>query len=218
MRFKTGVILAFVLRTAGAEVITSTFGPADAFVTIGGYQVGGGAITGRAEELAVAFTPEFDAALTQIRVAVLSTSLTVGDRDLIVDLSEGPVPDAPLETFATTVLDGDARIYTFNSALHPMLTAGQTYWIVLTSNDLVDNFFGWNTSETWRYSTMAERTARSSQWQLFYDAPPAFDVSGRPSAIATVPEPATMLGVGLALLLVGLRRRRTPEMLRRKER
>jgi hypothetical protein len=211
MRPSVGLMFVLFLKTSAAEVITSTFGPGDAFTAFGGYQVASGAVTGRADELAVAFTPTFDAIFTQIRVAVFDTPPLNGDRDLIVDLSEGPVPGAPLETFATTVLDGDARIYTFNSALHPELLAGLTYWIVLGSNDLVDNSYGWNFSDTWQFFTMAEDTPRSGTWQLFSDTPPAFDVSGQGNLTEAVPEPDMMLGLGVSLLLVGLYHRKSEE-------
>jgi hypothetical protein len=45
MGSKIGLILLLAVKTAAADVITSTFGPDDSFITFGGYQVGGGAIT-----------------------------------------------------------------------------------------------------------------------------------------------------------------------------
>jgi hypothetical protein len=207
MGLKTGLILMLALQTARADVITSTFGSDDGFTTSGGYQVGGGAVDGVDAEMAVLFTPAFDEVLTQLRVAAFCTPSTGGDHDLVLALSEGAVPEAPIETFGTSVLDGKARIYTFNSLLQPTLLEGQTYWIILASNDLVNNSFGWNFTATGLYSTMAERTSELSQWQLFNNESPAFEVSGQPTAIDSIPEPRTMLGVGLALVFLSLRRR-----------
>jgi hypothetical protein len=187
---KTILLFMLTLKVATAGVITSTFGPDDSFTTLGGGQIGGGAITGNNAEMAVAFSPASDDVLTQIRVAVFSTSATTGDHDLILDLSEGPAPGAPLETFTATILDGPARIYTFNSLLQPSLVAGQTYWLVLGSNDLVDNFFGWNLNDIGLYSPIAGRDSALDQWEFSYSEAPAFEVSGISDSVNSVPEPA----------------------------
>jgi hypothetical protein len=121
-----------------------------------------------------------------------------------VDLSEGNQPGTPIETFETRIASQLGEIYTFNSQLFPMLVAGQSYWITLSSNDLVNNFLGWDIGKTEETVLMAERTPGSSLWQEYYDYP-AFDVSGEPLPAAIVPEPASALlfVTGLCLLVAG---------------
>ena len=202
------LLLTLALKTASADTINSTFGPDDSFFTFVGYQVGTSGI-GSDVEMAVTFTPAMDYDLSQIQVAVFSTSGTTGDRDIVLNLSEGALPGTPIETFTTTVAAGGVgNIYTFNSALHPELLAGQPYWIVLSSNDLVDNFFGWDINNIGSKGLLANDSPGHSLWETFYGDSPVFDVSGQPVATATTPEPGTMLLVSSALIFLGLLPRR----------
>ncbi len=133
------------------------------------------------------------------------TSGTTGDRDVVLDLSEGALPAAPMETFSTTIAAGGiGRIYTFDSVLHPELLAGQPYWIIFSSNDLVDNFFGWNVNNIGSHGLLADDSPGHSLWESFYDASPAFEVSGKPVATAATPEPGTMFLVSSALIFFGV--------------
>ena len=198
------LFLTLPLGTASASTITSTFGPDDSFFTFVGYQVGTSGI-GSDVEMGVTFTPAMDYDLSQIRVAVFGTSGTTGDRDLVLNLSEGALPGAPVETLATTVSGGGVgNIYTFNSALHPELFAGQTYWIALSSNDLVDNFFGWDVNNIGSQGLLADDSPGHSLWESFYAASPVFDVSGEPVTNTETPEPGTMLLVSSALIFFGV--------------
>jgi hypothetical protein len=202
------LLLTLALKAASADTITSTFGSNDSFFTFAGYQVGTSGISSDVE-MAVTFTPTMDYDLSQIRIAVFSTSGTTGDRDIVLNLSEGALPGTPMETFTTTVAAGGVgNIYTFNSALHPELLAGQPYWIVLSSNDLVDNFFGWDVNKIGSHGLLADDSPGHSLWETFSDDSPVFDVSGQPLATATIPEPGTMLLVSSALIFFGLLPRR----------
>ncbi len=204
------LFLISTLKTASASTITSTFGPDDSFFTFAGYQVGANIPGSVGVEMAVTFTPTMDYDLSQIRVAVFSTATTTGDRDLVLDFSQGALPGNPIETFSTTLAAGGiGRIYTFNSAVHSRLLAGQTYWVALSSNDLVDNSFGWDINNTGSHGLLADDSPGNSLWESFYDASPAFEVSGQPVETAATPEPGTMFFVSSALIFFGLLRRGT---------
>jgi hypothetical protein len=210
--------LGLLFHADASTVLYSTFGPAETFIPALGYRIGGGAAVGSPEEVAAEFTPVTDGLLTQLLVAVYNTLSTHGDSDLVAEISMGQLPGAPIDTFSTSVAPGGTGgVYTLNSNLQPLLLAGQPYWIVLSSNDLQDNFFGWNINNIGSSSILAGRSPGQSLWKEVYNGSPAFAVLGLPvlpaptespvptAPINAAPETSTlgMLATGLLLVLVG---------------
>lgn len=202
MKLKTSLLLLFALQTMQADVITTTFGPDDSFTPNVGWRVGEGAALGLApDEFAVEFTPAVDAILSSVRIAVFRSIPTNGDGDLVINLSAGELPGAPIESFETTIRGPSyGQVYAFTSTRQPFLAAGHPYWLVLSSNDLVDNSFGWDFNNIGAYSQIAEWSPGLSLWDTIYNASPVFEISGTPASVSSVPEPRPVVLVGAALL------------------
>jgi hypothetical protein len=104
---------------------------------------------------------------------------------------------------------GSGHLVTFDSALHPLLQAGGTYWLLPFASG--DTWAGWNMntqggSGPFAFSTEVEPMS----WNLSQQNQGAFEVNGTPSP---VPEPSdlALAGVGaVGLLGFAWRRRRKP--------
>jgi hypothetical protein len=124
---------------SGAQTLTySTFGePGDVYNTSSGWLVNGSANPPQpyvAE--AFAFTPAFSGYLSQLRLAMCA-----GDANLANDVanvyiaanSAQNVPGANLESFLNVPCAGifgvDNPLISLTSTVHPLLQAGNTYWL-----------------------------------------------------------------------------------------
>ena len=125
------------LTSARAGVIYTNFDPnnvvdngffAPGYVSSGDYHV----------DVAEAFTPLFTATLADIQ---LSYGSEVGGLSVTLRADNSGAPGAVIETFGGTFPTfNNAPVTTLLSILHPQLTAGQQYWIVL---DPTPTLSGW---------------------------------------------------------------------------
>jgi hypothetical protein len=117
---------------------------------------------------------------------------------VILESDASGVPsDSVIESFNFTNLSSASTVYSANSLLHPLLTAGTPYWVVLTTNDLVNSGLGWNLNSLGINGFAYNAVNTVFAWQYYSDTTPAFDITGSSTA---VPEPTTMLLLGSGLL------------------
>ena len=184
-----------LLGAAGlrADTVFSTFGPGSSFFTGGTWMVGGLP----EDEIAASFVPSHDFTLDTIDFAAALLSGT--DNDLRVDFASGPsAPGAPIESFTVTSLTANPSIVTLHSVLHPLLSAGVTYWVVLSAPDPANTLVGWNLNDQ-GFEGVSSRQDDGTWSALGNEVPSAaFDVLGTP-VNATVPEPSSVALVALVV-------------------
>jgi hypothetical protein len=201
MRRLTWALAAFALAgQARADVIFTNLGPGETYDRTGGWaEAGPNALNGPVRA-AIAFTINTDAAFDSTRLAV---GLRGGANEIDIRLYDdaGGHPGTVLES---THLSGQMppfRMYdhghlvTFDSVTHPLLQAGQTYWLLPLAPG--DTDAAWN----WTFFTHAGPLAYSLEdepinWTVVRQmAQGTFEVNGTPSP---VPESS-----GLVLTVVG---------------
>jgi hypothetical protein len=113
----------------------------------------------------------------------------------------GGSPGAALETFSSLAFNpGATQILTLNSTLHPLLSSGLTYWVVMAAADPINSFGGWALNDQ-GINGYAFRTTGAA-WSAGGGTSPAFDVND------AVPEPSS-IGLALVGLAAILWRRRS---------
>jgi len=206
--------LALACAPAQADVIYSTFTPSSTIRLE--WPIG---VPSSIESVAVSFLPATDYSLDSID---LLAGHDVGANQLTVYLAGGAAePGAAIESWSFTDLytltftDHAVPVSTATSALHPVLSGGLKYWVVLTTDDPTASM-GWFCTDCNLSGEMGERVGLQP-WaiQSSQDWLPAFAVNGTPTA---VPEPATMglLGLVLAGISLPAARRRCLAILRRR--
>ena len=165
-----------------ADTIFSTFGPGNSFFAVGSWTVG----TSSDTQIAASFVPSHEFTLDEIDFAAFAMSGT----QVTVDIATGASsPELPVESFLVTGVPATPTVLTVDSALHPDLSAGVRYWIVLSSPDVI----GWNLNDQGFVGVSMRQD--SDPWvDLGTEVPaPAFAVLGTPVVTTTVPEPSSCL-------------------------
>lgn len=125
-----------------------------------------------------------------------SSSTVTGTLSLFADNSGNPAsidPANALYSATNTNMTGDGH-YTFDFA-NPTLTAGTTYWVVLTTSGLSSSWYLKNGAPASyapggiTYGTAKETTTSGASWNSLSPFAPLFAISGSPTP-AAVPEPA----------------------------
>jgi uncharacterized repeat protein (TIGR02543 family) len=122
----------------------NSFGPVTNAYCIGGNNVG---CAGIPYEPAFAFTPATTAYLTEINLAIYNAAQGGVEGSAVISLmtdSSGLPGPSLLEQWTVTP-SGD-EVYTLNSMLHPLLTAGTRYWLVAANTLGRSGVVGWNRS------------------------------------------------------------------------
>jgi len=189
-------LLALVFLCIGclrADTVYSTFGSGDSFISSGFWTVGGPS----QDEIAASFVPSANFVLESIDFAAGLLSGT--DNHIVVDLAEGPLaPGPPIESFDVTGLTGSSAVVTVDSISHPLLSAGATYWVVLSAPDPTNTMAGWNQNDQ-SLVNLSLRLDDGPWFPLGTEVlTPAFDVIGTPVAAVPEPSPAPLLALLLA--------------------
>lgn len=200
------LVLLFASESRADTVVFSNFSPGMTFDINRGISVQGGNVFG-GQVPAYAFTPSETVIFNSAHLAM---GILDGPNILQVVLmtSSGGFPGNVIESITLTNAVppfGSGGIILANSALHPVLTFGTQYWLVVFPSDP-------NTAMAWNFtfndfSTLGVFTHDNSlagPWLLDAGPAAAFQINGDP-----VPEPTTMLllGTGLAALGAAVRKR-----------
>jgi len=153
--------------------------------------------------LAVAFTVgASDFTLSEINIGAFGTSQSSGPANVTGTLSihtdaagSPSTPSGIVQTFATQTMGGDGN-YTFDyrAQAGKVLSAGQKYWIILTTNGSDSSwYFNASTPTTFppggvTYNTTMFRDVNGSPWG--FTGTGYFAIAGSPTPISAVPEPA----------------------------
>lgn len=201
-------LVLFIASEARADaVVFSNFGPGMTFNQTQGFAIAGALVDPVIP--AQAFTPLETFTFSSAQLAM---TLVGGPNHFQVLLmtSSGGLPGNIIETI--TVIDAvplsPSGIVVANSALHPVLTSGTQYWLVVFAPE--PTTFGiWNFSLN-DFSTPQARgfTSPTGPWVVNNVTRSVFQINGEP-----IPEPSTMLllGTGLAALGTAVRKRRQNE-------
>jgi len=224
MAIVSGWVGRWRTRLAGALCAVCLVNPASADVlldtgTPGGWLGYYGFDVFVGQSVAIAFTPGQNYAFDDVSLWLMSNDFDAAGRTLTISLQTdaggGPVPVAPsgtaLESWAHTTgaIGWTPVLETLSSVLHPVLSAGTTYWIVAESNEpaFVDPV--WVVAGNGPLYTMGNIDFQSSTaWQVgLTGGPPGVVITA-----SAVPEPAALvlalLGVPL-VLRVARRRAKT---------
>jgi hypothetical protein len=195
--------------SARADVVFNDFGPGDAYNTLGGLPVGGSSGGfGQLDISGATFTAASTGTLSEIDVPFFNQSGPgIFNLELHADDGTGKV-GALLESFENIgPATASQTIFSIVSTLHPLLTAGDAYWLVATPADPTTAVF-WNNNSIGATGTIYEDFNGSVNY-----APGEILPTFRVIASASVPEPSSLvLGVsGLAVVgTVTLRCRTKP--------
>jgi hypothetical protein len=197
----------FASPAIASEVIYSTFGPGQSYNTASGWPVGTLFVMfdeTQKMEAAVSFTPSQGYTFDSFDVAALLDPISVSDLFTVTLArdSGSNSPGAALETFSFTGMADSPTVYSASSLLHPQLTANEKYWLVMSSDKLLDIYLTWLDTDQFLDGEIAYKNGLYTDWVYGDDSTPAFEVRGT----AAVAEPCSMLLLGLGLVvLAGVR-------------
>jgi len=141
--------------------------------------------------VAVPFQPSVTATLDTADVGI---GFVKGTGFLIdIDTNAGGAPGSLLETLPLPGISLIPFVGTGTSTLHPLLTAGTTYWLVLRPGS--QSAGGWAQNDR-GINGFVFSVNNGSTWLTTTQATPIFDINGTPTG---VPEPST-----LGMILIGV--------------
>lgn len=205
----------FLPASLMADTIFSNFGPGDPYSTVAGADIGG--MPGQVQVLAVPFTPDETAVLSDVEIPLVKLTSNAPPFSLYLASSQSDgEPGALLEQLTQTVTVGlTSSLIEFTCSACPQLDEGTTYFVIAVPStggnplDVTD----WNkvpNEPTPFYFN--ESGEPSGPWDIDSSGTLALQVDGEPVTGSSVPEPS-----GVFLLATGftalagelLRRRRT---------
>lgn len=194
------------LPAARADVIFTNFGPGDAYDTGSGLTISGvTSPVGATYIQGSNFTAGVTANLSEIDVPFfLAAGSGLFNLGLYADDGTGHLGSL-IESFQNIgpAVNSPGSIFSVSSALHPLLSAGVSYWLIASPAD-TGSWVAWDFATTGATSTVYTSLDGSASYNADRGSP-AFRVIG-----ASVPEPSSiaLLGLGGVAAAVGLRRRR----------
>jgi hypothetical protein len=199
-------LLGVGLRPARADELYTTFGPGDSYQNSGWPIGGSNSLFGGYSSYAMEFSPSKTATLDLVRFPAFAFGAG-GAVDAVLAADNGGSPGAMLENLGSVTITSEA-IYSLSSSLHPQLTFGSEYWLLLQPTDPNSGVAAaWNLSPAVNATLAFTNDPAHGSWFLASGSQGAFEIQG--SAVAT-PEPAsmTLFGIGAAGLLGYAWRRR----------
>lgn len=198
-----GLLAVFVacltLPSVHGGVIYSTFGPGYSFGP-GAWQIGSTTpAAGERQQVFAPFEVLSSAMLDSISVAVRYRSGI--DQATVFLASTDGVNTTLIENWSITDiphnLPPNATVETVASSLHPLLSAGVTYVVGMTADDLINTRVGWasNNQNILGVSYWDQGTT-SWVWDPSAVAP-AFEVTGTPEPASTALLAGGVIGLGL---------------------
>lgn len=210
MFFMLGILILFSgIERANAALIFDNFGTPPGYKTSGavGFLIGPNTRFDTIVNVAgTRFVPSATSSLNSFDVPVWNH---YGDETTTMTFYLGVFDEeysnpTIMETFSVSLgASGTMNAYTLYSDEHPLLNAGEEYWVVASSPDAV----------AWLYTTSADTSAQvtsyngGTTWQTYIPEPGdqlALRVDGSP---VPVPAAVWLLGIGL-LPVAGFRRRK----------
>jgi hypothetical protein len=186
---------------ARADVIYSNLGPGESYVQDRGWAESGPNTFIGTTRTAIAFTVSTDTLFDSARLAL---GLARGANEIEIRLynSAGVQPGTVIETMHLSGqmprlgMFGSGHLLTLQSALHPVLQASGTYWLLPFASG--DTLVAWNYNDQVAFGPSAFSNQREPvTWTVTQQLQGAFEVNGTPSP---APEPSTLALAGVGLV------------------
>jgi len=198
-------LLAALAIPAGAQVVVyDSFGPGNTYNTGVVWVVSGASDSGGYRGQAEFFVPAVSGYLSNVQLATYRLGGSALSNFYIAQDNGSGIPGVVLETYAN--VQNANGLLTINSTTHPLLQAGQTYW-------LCDEPAAANSNNGWYQNSQNVINGfafERAQWS-WSSVPAAYSP---PSGVfrvtvTPVPEPSVMALMTVAAGVAGLRLRRT---------
>ena len=199
------ISVLFVISSAQAVEIYSTFGPGYSCNYGTGWSIGSSSGETWLTAAPVLFSPELSGyySLDSIVFAAFALVDSAGG-SLTVSLASDNgsyLPGTILESATVSNIGYHPAAYTASFSSTTIMDVLETYWVILSATNTTD-LFGWSQNNR-GLNALAFWSSATPFWQYRDYNTPAFAVNGT-QQVSSVPEPASILLLGAGLLGVGV--------------